>query len=77
MESEGGMGGVIVTLPPMVVYGHGAVGEGFGSISKDCSNGLVPLLHVTKCDFSVSSLEVGRMYHVVAITGCKPSAYPS
>ena len=79
VKSEGGTGGVIMMLLPMVVYIHGtgAQGERFGSISKERSKGMAPLSHATKCGFSVSILEVGRMYPVVAITCCNPSAHPS
>ena len=78
VKPEGGTDGVIVTLPPMVEKGHriGVVGEERGSISKDKSNGWAPLLHGTKWGFSVSSLDVRRMYSAVATTGCKLAAHP-
>ena len=63
VKSEGGKGGVIVTSPQMVVYvhGEGALDEGFGLMSNERSKGPAPLLHATKCGFSVSSFEVGKI----------------
>ena len=77
MKSEGGTGGVIVMSPPMMMNGHGAgaAEEGCVSIPKERLKGQAPLLYETKCGFSVSNLDVGRMYYAVAKTGCRPSAY--
>ena len=50
------------------------VGEGCGSISKERLKGQAPSSHGTKYGFSVSSLEVERMYPAVAKLKIKGSS---